>query len=227
MSHRVDIEATRKSYNHPCLIARTLDILGDRWTLLVLRDLMSGLHRYGDILENCPGMSPNVLSDRLKRLVADGLVHRDYRKGLPPTVEYTLTEQGWAVRPIMLSMIGWARTYFAASDPDESAETPFSTDFLIRSVPTFAFNPEKAVDVSATMSVELTDCENAGSWMFTICDGFLFPRRQVEGTPDVSLKTTSDGFLHFIRGEASVDACGEVCGPLETLAVIQACFSPN
>jgi DNA-binding HxlR family transcriptional regulator len=223
MSHRVETEATRKSYNHPCLIARTLDIIGDRWTLLIVRDLMSGLHRYGDILENCPGMSPNVLSDRLKRLVTDGLVLRDYRKGLPPTVEYTLTEQGWDIRPILLAMIGWARTYLP-DDTDPSAESSGSADFVIRTVPTFAFDPRKAANVSASLAVELTDCDGQGPWMFTIADGSLQPRRLVEGTPDVALKTTVDGFLRFIRGKAPVEQCGELCGSVETATAIQACF---
>jgi DNA-binding HxlR family transcriptional regulator len=101
----------RKSYNHPCLIARALDVLGDRWTLLILRDLMSGLQRYSDILDNCDGLSPNLLSTRLKRLEADGLVERHYFKGLPPRVEYTLTEKGWAVRPVLLSLIEWSQEW--------------------------------------------------------------------------------------------------------------------
>ena len=101
----------KASPNQPCLIAQSLAVIGDRWTLLILRDLMSGLHRYSDILENCAGMSPNVLSDRLKRLEAAGLVNREYFRELPPRVEYTLTEQGWAVRPILLSLIEWGSQY--------------------------------------------------------------------------------------------------------------------
>src|SRR5690242_18548962 len=111
-------EAARKSYNHPCLIAQTLDVLGDRWTLLILRDLMSGLHRYSDILGNCAGMSPNVLANRLTRLENDGLVNREYHRELPPRVDYTLTEKGWAVRPILLSLIGWGRTYVNQFTPE-------------------------------------------------------------------------------------------------------------
>ena len=51
MARTVDSEAQRKTYNHPCLIAQSLDVLGDRWTLLIIRDLMAGLHRYSDILD--------------------------------------------------------------------------------------------------------------------------------------------------------------------------------
>ena len=106
MAHRIaESDGARKTYNHPCVIAQALDVLGDRWTLLILRDLMAGLHRYNDILESCAGMSPNVLSDRLKRLEAEGLVDRSYYKELPPRVEYTLTEKGWTVRPILSALV--------------------------------------------------------------------------------------------------------------------------
>src|SRR5262245_50259562 len=136
-------EGGRKAYNHPCLIAQALSVLGDRWTLLILRDLMSGLTRYNDILQNCAGMSPNVLADRLKRLEAEELVERRYFKELPPRVEYTLTEKGWAVRPVLLSLMDWAREYVGAF-PLESVGTDVSTDFAVRVTPAFFFQPDRA-----------------------------------------------------------------------------------
>ena len=81
MAQRSELDPARKAYNLPCVIAQTLDVLGDRWTLLILRDLMAGLQRYNDILESCSGMSPNVLSDRLKRLEAEGLVDHTPHQG--------------------------------------------------------------------------------------------------------------------------------------------------
>src|SRR6185437_4104208 len=153
------VDAPRKSYNHPCVIAQTLDILGDRWTLLILRDLMTGLHRYNDILENCSGMSPNVLSDRLKRLEADGLVRRNYYKELPPRVEYSLTEEGWSVRPILLSLLEWGKAHFGPLTPEEVGdEKRLTTDFAVRMMPAFSFHPEKAGGLAASMTVEISDC---------------------------------------------------------------------
>lgn len=223
MTHRGDVEAPRKSYGHPCLIAQTLDVLGDRWTLLILRDLMSGLHRYTDILENCAGMSPNVLSDRLKRLESDGLVIRDYQKGLPPRVEYSLTEMGWAVRPILLSLISWGRTYIETADP-ESVAAEASTDFLVRTIPTFSFHPERAADLQATMVVEIDGCNDGDSWTFNIHEGHIHPRRRASEQADVHLKTTADGFFRFIRGESPAEDCGTLSGCVETARAIQACF---
>ncbi len=221
MAQRAEAEG-RKSYRHPCTIARTLDVLGDRWTLLVLRDLMAGLQRYSDILDNCGGMSPNVLADRLKRLESAGLVRRDYYRALPPRVEYSLTEKGWAVRPVLLSLIEWGQHYLDPVEP--SAAAGVSTDFSVRTVSAFAFKPELADGLSATMVVEVSDCADCNTWSFEIEGGQIRPRRQDMPMPDVRLRTTAAGFFRFIRGEAAPEVCGDLEGPAHTAARIQSCF---
>ncbi|KAA0240889.1 MAG: helix-turn-helix transcriptional regulator [Dehalococcoidia bacterium] len=224
MTQRSAPEAPRKAtYNHPCLIAQTLDVLGDRWTLLILRDLMAGLHRYTEILDSCQGMSPNVLSDRLKRLEAEGLVVRHYEKGLPPRVEYTLTEKGWAVRPVLLALIGWGRE-FLNPFTQESVGLTVSADFAVRVLPTFSFHPERAADLQASMVVEIADCVDCNTWTFDIHDGHMHPRRHSEGEPDIRLRTNIAGFFRFLRGEALPEECGELEGAIETAHAIQACF---
>jgi DNA-binding HxlR family transcriptional regulator len=215
---------SRKSYNHPCTIARTLDILGDRWTLLILRDLMAGLNRYTDILESCGGMSPNVLSDRLKRLEADGLVHREYFKGLPPRVEYTLTDKGWAVRPVLLSLIEWGNHNLPHRITEESVGTEVSTDFVMRVIPAFSFHPERAPDLTATMVVEISDCADCNTWTLAIHDGHIHPRRNGLPGADVRLRTNTSGFFKFIHNQAAPQDCGDLDGSPETAAAIQACF---
>ena len=209
--------------NQPCLIAQTLGVIGDRWTLLILRDLMSGLHRYTDILENCAGMSPNVLSDRLKRLEGAGLVNREYFRELPPRVEYTLTEKGWAVRPILLSLIEWGSQYLSPFDP-LSVGTEVPTDFAVRVVPTFSFLPERAGDLDATMVIEISDCSDCNTWTLEIRDGRIHPRRRAADIADVRLLTTTPGFSAFIRGDAPAEECGTLHGDPETARAIQACF---
>jgi len=226
MTQRGEFEGARKSYNHPCLIAQTLDVLGDRWTLLILRDLMAGLHRYGDILENCAGMSPNVLSDRLKRLEADGMVNRHYHRELPPRVEYTLTEKGWSVRPVLMALIEWGREHVTPLTL-ESVGTQVSTDFAVRVIPTFSFRPEQADGLSATMVLEINDSPDGGVWTFDIHDGHLHPRRNGSVEPDVHLRTDATGFFRFIRGDAPPEQCGEIHGCADTAAAIQDCFRPR
>lgn len=216
----------RKSYNHPCLIASALDVLGDRWTLLILRDLMSGLQRYSDILENCDGLSPNLLSGRLKRLEADGLVERHYFRGLPPRVEYTLTEKGWAVRPVLMSLIEWSTDWGGSDIGPEDVGEHVTADFAVRVVPTFSFDPERARNLAATMTVEISDCDGgAGNcWSFAIHDGHIHPRRHPDESADVRLRTDIAGFFRFVRAEAPPGECGELSGDVAAATAIQSCF---
>lgn len=226
MVQRSESDPARKSYNHPCVIAQTLDIFGDRWTLLILRDLMTGLQRYNDILESCAGMSPNVLSDRLKRLEAEGLVHRDYYKELPPRVEYTLTEKGWAVRPVLLSLLEWGRHY-VDSLTEEMVGNEVSHDFALRVIPAFSFQPGRAEDLNARMVIEISDCASCNTWTFDISDGRLHPRRNGSPDVDVFLKTNTEGFFKFIRGESTAADVGDLHGSEETASSIQACFQTH
>src|SRR2546423_996706 len=91
---RVEHKADHKSYGLDCPIARTLDVVGDRWTLLIIRDLLRGTHKYQDLLESLQGISTNLLAERLARLVDEGLVIRTLYSDRPPRAEYHLTEQG-------------------------------------------------------------------------------------------------------------------------------------
>ena len=217
-------DGSRRNYNHPCLIAKSLSVLGDRWTLLILRDLMSGLTRYNDILESCGGMSPNVLSDRLKRLEAEGLVTRERIRGLPPKVEYSLTDEGWAVRPVLMALIGWGRQHFG-NFPFESVGTSVSTDFAVRVAPAFLFDPARAEGIDTTMVVEISDCQGCNTWTFVIREGRLRPMRQGLAAPDLVLQTTTSGFFEFVHGQRPAEECGTLLGPPEKAAQVQACFT--
>src|SRR6201996_2768113 len=99
--------ATRRTYDQNCPIARGLDVLGERWTLLILRELIGGARRYGDLRAELPGIATNLLADRLKELQEDGLVDRtDLPAPIGRTV-YNLTDIGWQrVLPIIQS-IAW------------------------------------------------------------------------------------------------------------------------
>src|SRR5437879_13633904 len=83
-----------KTYGLDCPIARTLDVIGDRWTLLIIRDMLRGTHKYQDLLDSLEGISTNLLAERLARLVEEGLVSKTMYSEKPPRAEYHLTEQG-------------------------------------------------------------------------------------------------------------------------------------
>ncbi len=90
-----------------CPVSRTLDVLGDRWSLLVVRDLMRGKRRFAEFLESKEGIPTNTLTDRLKRLVRVGIVVRQRYSEHPPRVEYVLTSKGEDLRPMIRAMVDW------------------------------------------------------------------------------------------------------------------------
>jgi len=94
-----------------CPVARTLDLIGERWTLLILRDLLlQGPRRYQDFQESLAGVAPNTLSARLKELEASGLIARRLYNERPPRLEYYLTEKGRSLGPVMKSLREWGRS---------------------------------------------------------------------------------------------------------------------
>lgn len=98
----------KKRYNLPCNIAQTLNLIGDRWTMLILHELLVGETNFNEIRSNLPGLSANILSLRLKSLETAGLVRTDLYSAHPPRYAYHLTESGKALEPIFQSMIIWA-----------------------------------------------------------------------------------------------------------------------
>lgn len=90
-----------------CPVSRTLDVLGDRWSLLVVRDLMRGKRRFAEFLDSKEGIPTNTLTDRLKRLVRAGIVVRQRYSEHPPRVEYVLTPKGEDLRPMIRAMVDW------------------------------------------------------------------------------------------------------------------------
>ncbi len=98
--------------NEECPVAAALDIIGERWTLLVVRDLLRlGARRFQELELSLSGVSPNTLSARLKRLEEAGIVERRFYEEHPPRAEYVLTEKGRALGPIVLALKKWGEKY--------------------------------------------------------------------------------------------------------------------
>lgn len=96
-----------KEYGQACPVARSLAFLGERWTLLIIRDLLRGPKKFQELGESLNGVAPGVLSRRLKDLEAYGIVQRNVYVDHPPRAEYTLTEKGRDLRPIVASLAVW------------------------------------------------------------------------------------------------------------------------
>lgn len=91
----------------PCPVACCLDLLGDRWTLLVVRDLFLGRSRFKEFAASPEGIPTNLLSERLERLVRHGVIDRVPVPGSPKRLAYQLTAKGLALRPILMAMRDW------------------------------------------------------------------------------------------------------------------------
>ncbi len=92
-----------------CPLACALDVMGDKWTLLIVRDLFQGKHRFSEFLQSGEDIKTNILTERLKRLGKAGLVKRSQYQDNPPRYEYHLTKTGSNLFPIIESLVKWAR----------------------------------------------------------------------------------------------------------------------
>lgn len=104
-----------KSYGiDDCPVARTLDLIGERWTILLLRDLLlHGPRRFQDFQASLPGVAPNTLSARLKAMEDSGLVSRTLYNERPPRLEYVLTAKGRSLGPVVKAMREWGNKHLA------------------------------------------------------------------------------------------------------------------
>src|SRR5690349_2389952 len=93
-----------KQYGQRCPVAKSLEFLGERWTLLIVRDLLRGAKKFQDFQESLAGVAPAVLSHRLKVLEDNGIVGRRLYSEHPPRAEYTLTERGLELRPVVRAL---------------------------------------------------------------------------------------------------------------------------
>ena len=102
-------ESTKRSYGQYCAVARSLDILGGRWTLLIIRELLQGPRRFVDLASALPGMAPNLLSTRLTTLNQDGLVKKRKVRLPGSGLAYELTDRGCELEPVLLALSRWGR----------------------------------------------------------------------------------------------------------------------
>ena len=169
-----------RNYNQNCPIARGLDVLGERWTLLILRELVGGPRRYGDLRDELPGIATNLLAERLKELQDAGLVDRtDLPAPIGRTV-YTLSDMGWQrVLPI-LQTIAW----FGLDRLDlieDGPESPFN-GFLAGIL--LGFNSGHAAGLELTCRVEL----DGRRFEFAVTEGRL---AGAHGEPAVTITASA------------------------------------
>lgn len=157
-----------RSYRDLCGIARGLDIVGERWALLVVRELLFGPKRFADLHRGLPGMSQNVLTQRLRELEDSGVLCR--RRALPPAsgLVYELTDRGQELEPVLLALGRWGSPL--TPRPDSAHE--LSPDALAVALRT-TFDPASAGDLEGSVHLDLpTD-----AFRLTVRDGTLIVGR--------------------------------------------------
>ena len=174
----------RRSYGQDCPIANGLDVLGERWTLLILRELVGGPRRYSDLRAQLPGIATNLLAQRLDELQQSGVVERT---DLPPPIArtvYTLSDDGWR---LVLPILGAVARFGLQTMPSsvEGSRSPLN-GFLVGVL--LGFDSVGAVGVEATYRVQI----DGRSFDFAVTGGRL-GRAQHE--PDVTLSASASDLV--------------------------------
>ena len=94
-----------------CPVATTINLIGNKWKLLIIRDLLGGTKRFGELRKSLTGISQRVLTENLRDLEKDGLLNRKVFAEVPPRVEYSLNQTGLSLQPIIMSMAEWGTKY--------------------------------------------------------------------------------------------------------------------
>ena len=184
---------TARRYDDPCGIARALDVVGDRWALLVVRELIFGPKRFVQLRHGLPGVSPNVLSQRLRDLEDAGVVRRDVL-GPPADVPvYELTARGLALEPVLLELARWG------SQQPLTAPGQLSASALLLALKA-VFDP--AAGVGATFALRVD-----GDWFgLTAAGGSIPIARGRAEHPDATLETDAATLRSVAFGREPVTA---------------------
>jgi DNA-binding HxlR family transcriptional regulator len=141
-----------RGYKQYCGLARALELVGERWALLIIRDLSVRPRRYTDLLEGLPGIPTNVLSTRLKELEQSGIIERRVAPAPQRGLVYALTPAGQALEPAVLALGRWGATQLGSPQPGEIV-TPESVTMTLRAV----FNADAAAGLTASFEIHAGD----------------------------------------------------------------------
>ena len=184
----------RRSYDQYCSLSRALDLIGERWTLLIVRELLAGPRRYTDLHADLPGVSTDVLAARLKEMERDGLVGR---RRLPPPAAaavYELTPRGRDLLPALTALADWGTAELAGLRPTDAVRAHWSALPLMRRL------TELASPCEGIVNVQLDD----GAFHVLLSDAGPSYGHGPAGHPDAELALDSQACLAVLRGEASL-----------------------
>jgi DNA-binding HxlR family transcriptional regulator/putative sterol carrier protein len=178
-------------YHQYCGLARALDIAGDRWTLLIVRELVPGARRFTDLIEGLPGISRKLLTERLRDLERDDVIAR---RELPPPAArqvYELTDGGRDLASAMAPLIGWGAERLGELESGESFRARWAAVGMVSLA-----NRKAAVGVRETYQYLVGDC----AFHFTVDDGSIELHDGRADDPAVVLTTDEETFAEIVSG---------------------------
>lgn len=103
-----------------CEVETTLKVIGGRWKVLIIRELMAGVKRFGELQRALPGITQKMLTQQLREMEDDGIIHREIYAQIPPKVEYSLTPLGVSLQPILYAMHEWGVQHFSQTNAKQN-----------------------------------------------------------------------------------------------------------
>src|SRR3954462_7032682 len=184
-------------YQQYCALARTLDVAGDRWPLLIVRELTPGPRRFTDLLDGLPGIAPKLLTERLRALERDGLV---VRQELPPPAArqvYELTDDGRDLAVAMAPLIAWGARRMGDREPGESFRPRWPAVAMAGLA-----DREAAMGVNETYQYLVGD----SAFHFTVNDGSVELRDGRAQDPAVTLTTDEETWADMAAGKITASS---------------------
>lgn len=185
-------ESRSRRYYDACGAAHGLDLVGERWALLVIRELMMGPRRFSDLRKDLCGLSANVLTQRLEGLEASGVIQR---RKLPPPASvqvYELTDWGYEIEPVFMVLGRWA-----ARSPQHDPTLPISAVSVMLSLKTM-FDPARAQDTKMRLGFVLGE----DRMVVTVADGVIDARRGEVEACDVVVRAPAQAVAAAVYGKA-------------------------
>jgi DNA-binding HxlR family transcriptional regulator/putative sterol carrier protein len=195
----------KRTYREYCAIARSLDLLGQRWTLLVVRDLFLGPQRYTDLQAGLPGIASDILTARLRTLEDERLVRRRELPPPAPATVYELTEAGRRLGPLIRALGEVGLTLLDTPRPDQ----PINPGPVVMSL-NLKFRVEEAGDLTETYGLEL----DGQAFTVSVDRGTVTTERGAPASPAATFRTDPRTLVELLRGQTTA-AAAEAEGALD------------